>query len=142
MGTRLPLNPRTLRKSIGKNAKGCKNSRSQFQENKSTNQVISRGGPGEPELAVIFFCVLQYMYMYCTVKCPKMSRRFQGSKIFIPPCCENQCNILAITYIFTLNSTNNFLLSINAMRRSSYTLKIASKIKENLVFLKPVLQNT
>ena len=27
------------------------------------------------------------------------------------------------------------------MRRRSYTLEIASKIKENLVFLKPVLQS-
>ena len=32
-------------------------------------------------------------------------------------------------------------MSLNEMRRRSYTLKIASQIKENSVFLKPVLQN-
>ena len=32
-------------------------------------------------------------------------------------------------------------MSLNEMRRRSYTLKIASQITENSVFLKPVLQN-
>ena len=46
-----------------------------------------------------------------------------------------------LTVVFLIKYTRYIEYELKRMRRMSYTLTIASKIKANSVFLKPVLQN-
>ena len=69
-------------------------------------------------------------------------QKFLASVLCMFQLCFFQVQMSILTVVFFVSIALEIQnMSLNEMRRRSYTLKIASQIKENLVFLKPVLQN-